>query len=286
MGSINVDTFSLFHGEWLTINRTLPYSRCSHFEYVEDPDQRSRIANDLRQMIVEHYASSRNWLQLIESAGFPALAKELRDHALSFPARTTKSTRDGKEVQLTTRSGDFCEMLATEFAIKQMGFEVLVRRLRYNPNRNQSMKGDDLLGFRFQNVHGEAAILVGEAKYRSSSSSSTVIDTVRAAHESLQRSRRSYPASMDFVANVIEASQDQQRAGWIRQMRALLRFGRMPVARHYLIFLATVGQPPDPFRWLEKQQEVLPNLTCVNIVFAPNFQTWLDELFEELTDGA
>ncbi|MGB3008655.1 MAG: hypothetical protein WBC06_19220, partial [Chitinophagaceae bacterium] len=147
------------------------------------------------------------------------------------------------------------------------------------PNPDQSMKGDDVLGFRFPQVHGPGAVLVGESKYRSNRSPSAVGNAVEKAYRSLCLSQRLYPVSMDFVATILELGQDQERAQWVRQIRAQLRSGKILVERHYLLFLGTLGRPADPFGWLDEQQHVVANITCVNIVFAPGIQPWLDELF-------
>jgi hypothetical protein len=141
------------------------------------------------------------------------------------------------------------------------------------------MKGDDVLGFRFPSTHDSAAVLVGESKYRSKKSPTIIQGIVKKAYTGMCASLRPYPVSMDFVATILELEQDQHRAQMVRQMRAQLKSGQMSVERHYLIFLGTVGRPDNPFGWLDEQQNVVPNITGVNVVFAPGIQDWLNKLF-------
>jgi len=274
-------TSSIWNGWLTTVGRRIEYRNCCHVEYEERSDQRDKVADELRHVIESHHARSLDWTRLLNAIGFSSLAEVLKRSNTVLPARSMQSSedREDEEQELTTRRGNFCEVLAAEYAITQMGFDVPIRRLRYNPNPDQSMKGDDVLGFRFPQVHGSGAVLVGESKYRSGRSRSAVRSAVEKAFRSLCLSERSYPASMDFVATILELEQDQERAQWVRQMRAQLHSGRIPVERHYLLFLGTLGQPADPFGWLDEQQHAVANVTCVNIVFAPGIQSWLDELF-------
>ena len=292
-GSRNPAKYRLWYGDaqltstpsiwdgWLTVGRHFEYRNCCHVEYEERADQRDKVADELRRVIESHHAHSPDWARLLNAIGFSSLAEALKRSNAVLPSRTMQSSDDGEdeEQELTTRRGNFCEVLAAEYALTQMGFEVPIRRLRYNPNPDQSMKGDDVLGFRFPQVHGSGAVLVGESKYRSNRSPSAVRNAVEKAYRSLCLSQRSYPASMDFVATILEPEQNQERAQWVRQMRAQLQSGKIPVERHYLLFLGTLGRPDDPFGWLDEQQHAVANITCVNIAFAPGIQSWLDELF-------
>jgi len=271
----------LIWDNWLYVNRKIEYQNCFHVEYQERADQRGNITEELRRVIESHHVRSPDWERLLGTLGFPLLAEALRRSNTILPARTTQLNDDGEseKQELTTRKGNFLEVLAAEYINTQMNFEVPIRRLRYNPNRNQSMKGDDVLGFRFPQVHGSNAVLVGESKYRGRATPSVVRDATEEAYRSLSLSHRSYPVSMDFVATILESEEQQERSQWVRQIRAQLQSGKIPVERHYLLLLGTLGRPTDPFCWLKEQPHVVANLTCVNIVFAPGIHTWLDQLF-------
>lgn len=97
---------------------------------------------------------------------------------------------------LTTRKGNWTEVLLCEYVTASCGADLPVYRLRYNPNVEQSMKGDDVLAFDLE--ADPVRIIVGEAKFRGTSSKKAVTDIV----ESLEKSfRGGLPASLQFVAD-------------------------------------------------------------------------------------
>lgn len=96
----------------------------------------------------------------------------------------------------TTRKGNWTEILLCEYVAASCNADLPVYRLRYNPNVDQSMKGDDVLAFDLE--ADPVRIIVGEAKFRGTSSKKAVTDIV----ESLERSfRGGLPASLQFVAD-------------------------------------------------------------------------------------
>ncbi len=96
----------------------------------------------------------------------------------------------------TTRKGNWTEVLLCEYVAASCGADLPVYRLRYNPNTDQSMKGDDVLAFDL--AANPVRIIVGEAKFRKKSSKNAVTEIV----ESLERSFRvGLPASLQFVAD-------------------------------------------------------------------------------------
>ena len=96
----------------------------------------------------------------------------------------------------TTRKGNWAEVLLCEYVAVSSDAHLPVYRLRDNPNIDQSMKGDDVLAFDLE--ADPVRIIVGEAKFRGTSTKKVVIDIV----ESLERSHRGgLPASLQFVAD-------------------------------------------------------------------------------------
>ena len=96
----------------------------------------------------------------------------------------------------TTRKGNWAEVLLCEYVTASCNADLPVYRLRYNPNVDQSMKGDDVLAFDLE--ASPVRIIVGEAKFRGASSKKAVTDIV----DSLERSfRGGLPASLQFVAD-------------------------------------------------------------------------------------
>lgn len=97
---------------------------------------------------------------------------------------------------LTTRKGNWTEVLLCEYVKASCNADLPVYRLRYNPNVEQSMKGDDVLAFDLES--DPVRVIVGEAKFRGASSKKAVTDIV----DSLEKSfRGGLPASLQFVAD-------------------------------------------------------------------------------------
>ena len=79
-------------------------------------------------------------------------------------------------VTSTTRKGNWAEVLLCEYVMATCNASLPVYRLRYNPNVEQSMKGDDVLAFDLNS--DPVRVIVGEAKFRKTPSKKAVIDIV------------------------------------------------------------------------------------------------------------
>lgn len=90
-------------------------------------------------------------------------------------------------------------MLLTEYLSQVSGIKVIIFKLHYNPNVDQSMKGDDVL------LVDERKILLGESKFRSTPSKEAVTE---ASH--LMKNRLALPISLGFIADrLFEQNQDE-----------------------------------------------------------------------------
>lgn len=95
-----------------------------------------------------------------------------------------------------TQKGNFAEVFLAEYLNLTAKAQLPVYKLRYNPNVEQSMKGDDVILFDLDS--DPIRIIVGEAKFRKTPSKQAVIHLV----EGLLRSHSSgLPVSLMFVAN-------------------------------------------------------------------------------------
>jgi hypothetical protein len=96
----------------------------------------------------------------------------------------------------STQKGNLAEVVLAEYIAASNGVSVPVYRLRYNPNVEQSMKGDDVLAFDLDS--NPVRVIVGESKFRTISTKKAVADIV----EGLVRSHKGrIPASLQFVAD-------------------------------------------------------------------------------------
>jgi len=237
-------------------------------EFVEDETKRPGIESILAKLIYEYHTYLPVGTNLLAHLRYPQLASVLNS---SFDQRPRGgSTR--------TRLGNFIEILACELAKKQ-GYDIPVLRLQYNPNPDQSMRGDDLLGFRsIDDESGKKTVLVGEGKFRSSFAASVVGE----AYDDLKAKARSGAISMEFTAAILSRQGDKAKAAKIMQLRKQVVLKDKEVTQKYLLFLSTVGRPQDPFECLEDfAGELLPNLVAVNVVFKTGLQDWLDQVYNQ-----
>jgi hypothetical protein len=153
----------------------------------EQDGKREIAVAGIQEMLVRHHASqemlerTRRQREAMSRLGFGGALSKLPRR---FPTNPT------------TRKGNLVEIVLAEYIVAAAGAELPIYRLRYNPNIEQSMKGDDVLAFDLDS--SPVRIIVGEAKFRSTSSTTIVKQLV----DSLVRSYRgSVPASLQFVAD-------------------------------------------------------------------------------------
>lgn len=93
-----------------------------------------------------------------------------------------------------TKKGNGAEIILCEYLKASLGMDPLVYKLRYNPNVEQSMKGDDVLLFNEENL--KEKIIVGEAKFRKTSNKN-VVESVSEGYDN----KIKLPLSLNFVIN-------------------------------------------------------------------------------------
>lgn len=169
--------------EWLAHEDKPSTDRKKHRELQENIDKRSEAIKRLSEFIIEHHISNhrqeyfKRKKEILEKHDFKELIKAQKP----FP------TVD------KTKKGNLTEIILAEYLRFTSELELLVYRLRYNPNVDQSMKGDDVLLFNLKDLRNK--ILKGEAKFRSSPAKSSIIDIIKACEGS-----KKMPLSISFVA--------------------------------------------------------------------------------------
>ncbi|HYE09279.1 MAG TPA: Hachiman antiphage defense system protein HamA, partial [Patescibacteria group bacterium] len=96
-----------------------------------------------------------------------------------------------------TKKGNLGEVILTEYLSQVSSIKVLIYKLHFNPNVDQSMKGDDVL------LVDEKKILLGESKFRSTPSKEAVEDV-----SNLMGNALALPLSLGFIADAL-FEQDQ-----------------------------------------------------------------------------
>ena len=163
-----------------------------HRVLKNDPQKKDEFIAAMTQWIVNHHVSpesierDRKRRDALERQG-------LHDPTQRLPRNTS------------TQKGNWAEILLAEYVAASCNAQLPVYRLRYNPNVDQSMKGDDVLAFDLNSV--PVRVLVGEAKFRSTSTKVVVgelIDALEKSHSG------NIPASLQFVADrLFDSGQDE-----------------------------------------------------------------------------
>jgi hypothetical protein len=130
-----------------------------------------------------------------------------------------------------TRKGNWAEVFLAEYIASSCGADLPVYRLRYNPNPDQSMKGDDILAFDLDS--DPVRVIIGEAKYRSTPAKQSVTDMVSSLEKSCALG---LPISLQFVADRLFEEGNAAIAVKVEQCAELFALGKL--RRDHIGFLA------------------------------------------------
>lgn len=161
-------------------------NKALHRALSEKDGSRAAAVKSLRAMLVNHHAGpealkrTKAHREAMKRLGLDAEQAQLR----RFPTNAS------------TQKGNLAEIVLAEYVVAASGLVLPVYRLRYNPNVDQSMKGDDVLAFDLDT--NPPRIVVGEAKFRGASSAAAVKEIVAGL---LRSYKGGVPASLQFVAD-------------------------------------------------------------------------------------
>ncbi len=148
----------------------------AHRTLKEIGGKRKKLVLEAREMLIRHHVSDeakerdKKRVDAMTKLGFKKEALKLK----RFP------TSD------TTQKGNFAEIILAEDVLAATDSTLPIYRLRYNPNVDQSMKGDDVLAFDLDD--DPVRLIVGEAKFRKRSSGQVVSEIM----ESLRKYALAY----------------------------------------------------------------------------------------------
>ncbi len=262
---------SVIWDQWLIKQNIIQNAEFTQYVFLEDNQFRNQVEDELIDLIQTYHRNLIAPISILSKHGYPLLEKELRSTLLSPLPQTDKTVK-----------GNFGEILACNFANVCLGFDIPVFRLRHNPNYDQSMKGDDVLGF-IRNLNGEIEkIIVGESKFRSSISPSQIMTPLSEAYESLAKG----PKSLDYLCAMLDLNGQFDYARSIRQIKNKISQSQPhPLSiTHNLILLLTSGRSTEPFISLKNKSPLLPNLNAVYISLDLDFQSWLKQIFNKANE--
>ncbi len=248
-----------FIKEWLERGTPWPtYTTFRHVPLSERADKRDHVFNLLAGTIFIHHNDPEEYKEIVVELGYEQAAQEF-----------DKRPRDDK-----TRKGNFGEILASEYLRQVEGYDLPVYRLRWNTNPDTSMRGEDVLAFKFGNPDGTGReICVTEAKVMSRYNR----DEIEAAHKQLRSGHRPRPNSIPFVYSVLRLKGQREKAAAILAFQNRL-VPHPPVRRNFLM-LVTGNRPRNPFQVIEVEPELVENLTAANLSLT-DLTNLVNELFE------
>lgn len=239
---------------WLTAEASKQgYVKFTHISLTEHADLRDKIFSELAQIVFFYHNDPDEFKELVEKLGYKAAISK-------FNKRPTVDK---------VRKGNFGEIIACEYLKNVDSFDIPVFRLRWNPNPDTSMRGEDALAFKLDKS-GKNEICVVESKVVSQFSSETVCE----AHDQLKLSIKSIP----FVYSKLRESGEIEKANAILEL-INPSTGNLPKRSNFLM-LVTGNVPGNPFKVVEDADEVAENLWAANL-YLVDLTNFINGLFEE-----
>ena len=257
------------YGVWLN-STDLPTSGNKKHRKTEEIDG-TRVAaiNALAQWIVDYHVHNHSKKVIARKRAI--LKKYELDNYIAKMKLLPKSEN--------TKKGNLGEIVLIEYLKESRGFEPIVHKLQYNTNVDSAMKGDDVLMFNTSDLYSE--VIYGECKFRSTPSKKVVDDIIG----NLQGAKR-LPASLEFVANVLDDRGETVLADNITELHQKIEDGSVPVTNvGFLISTksdARTGQ--DTTKQVEKHLNTTnPRLVMISLGIDNPVQI-VDEAFKKAAD--
>lgn len=199
-------------GQWWSSIDLPTTDRKKHRKLEENPAIRSAAIDKLAQWIVDYHATDLQ-LRMIDKQR-AILDKHGLSHYVDDLHVLPKTD--------TTQKGNLGEIVLIEYLKESRQFSPLVHKLHYNPNPDQTMKGDDVLMFKKDHLTDE--VIYGECKFRGTPTAD-IVDEIVGNLEGLKK----LPISMGFVANRIDEMGDHDLAEQLIDLQVKIYNGEVPV---------------------------------------------------------
>lgn len=189
-----------------------------HRKLSEKPIDEDILIDKLSEWIVKHHVKPdtlkrfQKKKSILEKHEF----KEYVEQRLPFSTENSN-----------TQKGNFGEIVLAEYLTESSGLELFVYKLHFNTNVDQSMKGDDILLFDRTNV--QSKMIMGEAKFRTSSSKQAVEEAIKGLYEGM------LPLSMTFVSERLYELGETHLADQIDELISNIHHNKTPIV--YVGFL-------------------------------------------------
>lgn len=203
--------------EWIECEDTKCSAVKRHRKLLARETERDQAVEQIAKWIVKHHLSDRNknLLQTKKEILNKYDFTEYADSLHIFP-NTDK-----------TKKGNLGEIILIEYLSQTTQIPILVYRLRFNPNVDQSMKGDDVL------LLNTERIIVGESKYRTTPSKQAVEAAVKT-----MKYASVLPLSLGFVADRLYEQGEIELSNKISEMQSQLGKKDMDIKNASLLLSA------------------------------------------------
>lgn len=191
---------------------TITDSDVPHRALSQNDGSRDDTVEQLREALIQHHTSAEMRVRDQRKR------EDLRQ--LGYPVSDAETNRFPHADK--TRKGNLAEVFLAEYIVASEDADLPVYRLRYNPNVEQSMKGDDVLAFDFHSK--PVRILVGEAKFRKTPSKAAIEGIVAGLVRSHQAG---LPASLQFMADRLFETDDIDLGRRVESCALLMARGRL-----------------------------------------------------------
>lgn len=234
-------------GEWLVHIDSPTTAFKKHRKLEENTGSRGKAIDGISNWIIEHHIMEQK-IDMLERKACILQKHEFNEFV---EAQNLLPTAD------KTMKGNIAEILLVEYLKESMSFTPVIYKLRYNPNVEQAMKGDDVLLFNPTNVYDK--VIYGESKYRSTPSK----QAIEAAISNLEGSKR-LPISIGFVVNILYDQGNNILADTLMNLQSLLKDEKFNV--HNVGFLLST-KSRIPSEDTSTQVENYLKTTNSNLVF-------------------
>ncbi len=248
------DNFDKF---WLENISPLDYKKLLHKPLKEKAHSRNVVAPHIRQAIIDHHLNNKRIADWLNKLGHNKTASEI---AANLP-------KDDR-----TRKGNFGEVIASEHLLQRHGYSMPVFKLRYRDSHNMPMRGEDIVAFVLTPKGRISKICIGEAKTLTTFASRTVLD----AHDRIKSSYHPCPETLSMLANILYEIGNEKLGSEIDRISRLLATKDFPTDNW--IFLITGNNPRNPFGEIEKLEDIIEPLICVDL-HLPNLTVFVNDLF-------
>jgi hypothetical protein len=200
-----------FFSEWL-VHEDLPVtSTLKHRKLLEQHIEREIAIEVIKDYIIAHHIDERK----IESFKRKKAILDRRGYG-KFLEKNSPFPKS----EITQR-GNCAEIILAEYIKSTSLLEMLVYRLRYNTNIEQSMKGDDVLLLDSADLRRK--IIVGEAKFRTTPNKTVVKEITKGF------GTKKLPLSLPFLAQVMRDRGDDELADSLEDLNAEMHHSEVPI---------------------------------------------------------